>query len=217
MGNSAHGPCRATSGASRPRMRDATFPSRAPCGRIVGVLAGCGRPWQERFASRRTRFHILGPRKILERELVVPRSSPFVVRSQSEGGADVRLGAIVLAVGHDDRETPKNCSLKSEMLGAAESFRFRRSARNSMERRLWQRLDLLEVLAMPFRFDPHHWRDRAEEMRRLAKATKDEGTKQMMLRVADEYDDLAASTANNRGRLIAHIAHRVGPLRPARD
>jgi hypothetical protein len=39
----------------------------------------------------------------------------------------------------------------------------------------------------------------------------------MMLRVADEYDDLAASTANNRGRLIAHIAHRVGPLRPARD
>jgi hypothetical protein len=39
--------------------------------------------------------------------------------------------------------------------------------------------------------DPEHWRDRAEEMRRLAEDTKDAATKEMMLRNARDYENLA--------------------------
>jgi hypothetical protein len=52
------------------------------------------------------------------------------------------------------------------------------------------------VWPMPFRYDPNHWRDRAEEMRRLAKDTKNHGVKQKMLRVAAEYEELASRAAN---------------------
>jgi hypothetical protein len=48
---------------------------------------------------------------------------------------------------------------------------------------------------MPFRYDPTHWRDRAEEMRRLAGSAKNESARQMMLRIADDYDKLAAKGA----------------------
>ena len=50
---------------------------------------------------------------------------------------------------------------------------------------------------MPFRYDPKYWRDRAEEMRRLATDVTNEDAKQMMLRIADDYDDLAARTAKS--------------------
>jgi hypothetical protein len=45
---------------------------------------------------------------------------------------------------------------------------------------------------MPFRYDPKHWRNRAEEMRRLARDTKNASVKQKMLRIAAEYDALAS-------------------------
>ena len=48
---------------------------------------------------------------------------------------------------------------------------------------------------MPFRYDPKHWRDRAEEMRRLAGDAKNEGARQMMLRIAEDYEKLASKTA----------------------
>ena len=46
---------------------------------------------------------------------------------------------------------------------------------------------------MPASFinDPKHWRDRAEEMRRLAEEIIDEKSKQTMLRIAKDYDKLA--------------------------
>jgi hypothetical protein len=40
--------------------------------------------------------------------------------------------------------------------------------------------------------DPGHWRDRAEEMRALAQDVKDEAARQTMLRLAQDYDRLAA-------------------------
>jgi len=40
--------------------------------------------------------------------------------------------------------------------------------------------------------DPGHWRDRAEEMRALAHDVQDEAARQTMLRLAQDYDRLAA-------------------------
>jgi hypothetical protein len=48
---------------------------------------------------------------------------------------------------------------------------------------------------MPSRYDPKYWRDRAEEMRRLASNANDEDAKQTMLRIADDYDELASRSA----------------------
>jgi hypothetical protein len=39
--------------------------------------------------------------------------------------------------------------------------------------------------------DPEHWRAHAEEMRRLAEDIKDAATKEMMLRIARDYEKLA--------------------------
>jgi hypothetical protein len=43
--------------------------------------------------------------------------------------------------------------------------------------------------------DPAHWRKRAEEARTLANDMKGETSKQMMLRIADEYEHLALRAA----------------------
>ena len=39
--------------------------------------------------------------------------------------------------------------------------------------------------------DPQHWRDRAEEVRRVARFVSDQRAKETILRMADEYDQLA--------------------------
>ena len=50
---------------------------------------------------------------------------------------------------------------------------------------------------MPASFinDPKHWRDRAEEMRTLAEAMKDQISREMVLRIAQDYEKLAQRAA----------------------
>ena len=43
--------------------------------------------------------------------------------------------------------------------------------------------------------DPEHWRQRAQESRVLAEQMSDETSKKMMLKIADDYDDLANRAA----------------------
>lgn len=50
---------------------------------------------------------------------------------------------------------------------------------------------------MPFRYDPNHWRDRAEEMRRLARNTSEPALKRRLLGIAHEYDELALQAENS--------------------
>jgi hypothetical protein len=56
---------------------------------------------------------------------------------------------------------------------------------------------------MPASFinDPKHWRDRAEEMRRIASEMVDEKSKQTMLRIAKDYDKLAQRAEERSGGL----------------
>jgi len=43
--------------------------------------------------------------------------------------------------------------------------------------------------------DPEHWHRRAEEVRVLAEQMNTERTRKMMLKIADDYDDLAVRAA----------------------
>ena len=45
-------------------------------------------------------------------------------------------------------------------------------------------------MAASFVNDPEHWRQRAEEMRRLARDVRDQEAKATMLRIANDYDRL---------------------------
>ena len=47
----------------------------------------------------------------------------------------------------------------------------------------------------PFMYDPKHWRDRAEEMRKLAAQMIDGASRETMLQIADDYDRLAKRAA----------------------
>jgi len=48
----------------------------------------------------------------------------------------------------------------------------------------------LPVVKVPIN-DPKHWRERAEEARTVADALTDPASKRRMLRIADDYDELA--------------------------
>jgi len=48
---------------------------------------------------------------------------------------------------------------------------------------------------VPHFSDPEDWHQRAEEARVLAQQMRDESNKKLMLRIADDYDDLAARAA----------------------
>jgi len=51
--------------------------------------------------------------------------------------------------------------------------------------------------------DPAHWHQRAEEARILAEQMNDEQSRQMMLRIADDYDRLA-QRAKDRLKGVPH-------------
>jgi len=47
-------------------------------------------------------------------------------------------------------------------------------------------------------YDTRHWQNRAEEMRSLAEDMRDEGAKAMMLRMAVDYENMAARIENSK-------------------
>jgi len=54
----------------------------------------------------------------------------------------------------------------------------------------------VRLMPIPLHFDdPKHWRQRAEEVRVLAEQMNTERTRKLMLKIADDYDDLAVRAA----------------------
>jgi hypothetical protein len=51
------------------------------------------------------------------------------------------------------------------------------------------------MLIAPHLNDPEHWHRRAEEVRLLAEQMNTERTKKEMLKIADDYDELAVRAA----------------------
>src|SRR5262245_37938503 len=49
----------------------------------------------------------------------------------------------------------------------------------------------VRVMPKSFIYDPAHWRERAEEIRTLAEDMDDPQARASMLRIADEYEELA--------------------------
>ena len=47
---------------------------------------------------------------------------------------------------------------------------------------------------MPIRYNPNHWRERAAQMRALAVDTQDDEAAALMLKLAEDYDELADRT-----------------------
>jgi hypothetical protein len=64
---------------------------------------------------------------------------------------------------------------------------------------------------MPFRYDSSYWQERAHETRRIAEGMRDQAAKQTMLRIAADYDQLAARTKG-----IASTGHSGEDRDPAR-
>ena len=62
---------------------------------------------------------------------------------------------------------------------------------------------------VPHFSDPEHWHQQAEEARVLAQQVRDETNKKLMLRIADDYDDLAVRAAIRSGD-ETKPAHRQG-------
>ena len=54
---------------------------------------------------------------------------------------------------------------------------------------------------MPHRYDPAHWRERAAQMRLLASEMNDPEAGAVMLKLANDYDNLADRAANRVNEL----------------
>ncbi len=48
--------------------------------------------------------------------------------------------------------------------------------------------------------DPEHWKDRADEVRATAGYVRDQETKQVLLRIAEQYDKLARIAEERRAK-----------------
>jgi hypothetical protein len=62
--------------------------------------------------------------------------------------------------------------------------------------------------------DANHWRDRAAQMRVLAEGVTDLEKRQVMNRLADDYDKLAERAASRARSASSNLRRNFGPLVP---